>query len=103
MKNDIDTQIRVFVYDYLMAHGNPPAVAEIANQLSLTTESAKTRLASLKIGKTILVHPERGEVWMAGPFSAADTQYRVIGSRTSWWANCAWDMLGIAMINRRRC
>lgn len=98
MTNDIDTQIRVFVYDHLMAHGNPPAVAEIASHLSLTLENAKTRLAGLRIGKTILVHPVTGEIWMAGPFSSSRTQYRVIGSRTSWWANCAWDMLGVAMI-----
>ncbi len=35
---------------------------------------------------------------MAGPFSAAPTQYRVIGKSASWWANCAWDMFGVAML-----
>ena len=98
MNGDIDTRMRTFVYNRLTERGNPPTVAEIASHLSLGADDAKVRLAGLKIGKTILVSPATGEIWMAGPFSSAKTQYRVTGSRTSWWANCAWDMLGIPMI-----
>jgi hypothetical protein len=35
---------------------------------------------------------------MAGPFASGPSAYRVIGSSVAWWANCAWDMLGIAVI-----
>ena len=35
---------------------------------------------------------------MAGPFSAVPTSYRVRAGRRMWWANCAWDMLGIAAL-----
>lgn len=35
---------------------------------------------------------------MAGPFASEESPYRVSGKRTTWYANCAWDMLGIAMI-----
>lgn len=52
----------------------------------------------MNIGKTVLPHPETGEIWMAGPFAAAPTPYHVRGSTTSWYANCAWDMLGVASI-----
>lgn len=100
MTSDLGTEIRILVYDYLVERGNPPSVAEIANRLSMTDDEARTRLAGLKIGKTILVHPATGEISMAGPFSASKTQYRAVGSRTAWWANCAWDMLGIPMIAR---
>ena len=98
MNGDIAARIRIFAYDHLVERGIPPTIAEIAGHLSLADEDARERVASLKIGKTILVHPSTGEIWMAGPFSALPTQYRVTGSRTSWWANCAWDMLGIPMI-----
>jgi hypothetical protein len=33
---------------------------------------------------------------MAGPFAAQPTPYRVVAGTRAWWANCAWDMLGIA-------
>jgi hypothetical protein len=95
---DEATALRVLVYEWIMKHGVPPTTAEIGTALSISPASARLALAGLKIGKTVLPDPRTGEVWMAGPFSAAPTPYRVIGSRTSWWANCAWDMLGVAVL-----
>ena len=90
--------LRIFVYDHLSASGLPPTLAEIAKHFGTTPAVARHELAGLKIGKTILVHPESGEIWMAGPFSATKTDYQVVASGRSWWANCAWDMLGIPMV-----
>ena len=90
--------LRMFVYDHLAASGLPPTLAEIATRFGTTPAVARQELAGLKIGKTILVHPETCEIWMAGPFSAAKTDYRVVAGDRSWWANCAWDMLGIPMV-----
>ena len=90
--------LRSFVYDHLVANGWPPTLDEIAKHFGTTRSLARQKLAALKIGKTILVHPESGEIWMAGPFSAAKTDYQVVAGDRSWWANCAWDMLGIPMV-----
>ena len=92
------TALRIFVYDLLIASGRAPMVAEIAAHFGVADVEARSALKALRIGKTLLVHPHTAEIWMAGPFSAAKTAYRVTGSRTSWWANCAWDMLGIPVI-----
>ena len=32
---------------------------------------------------------------MAHPFSGVITDYRAVIEGRSWWANCAWDALGI--------
>ena len=98
MTPDVATRMRMFVYDRLIANGSMPSIDEIASRLGLARDDAKKRLADLRIGKTILVHPTTGELWMAGPFSSKKTQYRVVGRRASWWANCAWDMFGVAVI-----
>jgi hypothetical protein len=90
--------IRSFVYDHLVESGSPPTLAEIAAHFGTTRDVARQELGALKIGKTILVHPESGEIWMAGPFSAARTDYKLVAGDRSWWANCAWDMLGIPMV-----
>ena len=95
---DVATRMRMFVYDHLIATGFMPSIDDIAGHLQLSRVEATERLGGLKIGKTILVHPTTGEIWMAGPFSATETQYRVVGRRASWWANCAWDMFGVATI-----
>jgi hypothetical protein len=88
----------VFVYDELLARGQPPPSTSIAAHFDVAPADAREALANLKIGKTILVDPSSGEIWMAGPFAATETPYRVVGGRRTWWANCAWDMFGVAMI-----
>ena len=90
--------LRVFVYETIVSAGLPPSLGQIGNHFATTADDARQALASLKIGKTILVHPRTGEIWMAGPFASAPTSYRVTGSRCTWFANCAWDMLGIPVI-----
>src|SRR3954468_5041903 len=85
--------LRIHVYDHLLQRGVPPRAAEIARHFATDEASAKEALRSLRIGKTILVHPINGEIWMAGPFAAAPTAYRVTSGSTEWFANCAWDML----------
>jgi len=90
--------LRVFVYDDLLDRGTPPSIGDIAGRFAVAPNEARRALAELRIGKTILVHPHSGEIWMAGPFSAAETPYRVTLGRRQWWANCAWDMLGVAVL-----
>ena len=73
----------------------------IAAHFGTDVVSARDALANMRIGKTVLVNPRDGELWMAGPFSGTETPYRVRIGEKSWWANCAWDMLGIVtMVGR---
>jgi len=90
--------LRRFVYDEILSRGQPPTAKRIGDHFGIGPSDAKRRLAALKIGKTVLAHPETGEIWMAGPFAASATPYRVVGAHQMWWANCAWDMLGVAVI-----
>jgi hypothetical protein len=96
------TELRIFVYEWLFVHGKPPTSEEIAAAFGGSPEDARRALADLRVGKTVLTHPRTGEIWMAGPFSAIPTEYRVEGERTSWWANCAWDLLGVAVLANQR-
>jgi hypothetical protein len=91
-------ELRIYIYDVLLDRGTPPSVTEIARHYRKTAKDARTAIANLKIGKTVLPHPTTGEIWMCGPFAAEPTPYKVAGKHTAWHANCAWDMLGVAMI-----
>ena len=90
--------LRVFVYDELVDRGAPPSIATLGRRFDVPPNDARSALGELRIGKTILVHPQTGEIWMAGPFSAVETPYRVTLGDRQWWANCAWDMFGVAQI-----
>jgi hypothetical protein len=93
-----DRALRVRIYEWILERGSPPTSTELAGSLDATPEEIRRALAALKIGKTVLLAPRTGEIWMAGPFSAVETPYAVRGARTRWFANCAWDMLGVAVL-----
>ena len=90
--------LRIHIYDRLLEVGRPPTCQEIGTHFAISQADARRSIADMKIGKTVLPDPKTEEIWMAGPFSAEPTTYRVIGNRAQWFANCAWDMFGIAMI-----
>ena len=46
----------------------------------------------------IVLDPQTRDVWMAHPFSAVPTAYRVRSGNGSWFANCIWDGLGICAL-----
>jgi hypothetical protein len=43
----------------------------------------------------LVLHADGVTVRMANPFSADETPYRVVADGRHWFANCAWDALGI--------
>ena len=92
------TALRRFIYEEILANGTPPNTDRIAAQFGVDAADARRSLAAMKIGKTVLIHPKTGEVWMAGPFAASQTSYEVSRDGKRWWGNCAWDMLGVATL-----
>lgn len=90
--------LRRRAYSHILARGMPPTSVQLATHFAVKQAEVLRVLREMKIGKAILVHPSTGEIWMAGPFASSPTQYKVIGRSTQWWANCAWDMLGVASL-----
>jgi hypothetical protein len=93
-----DTELRVFIYEFIFARGRPPKASEIAERFAISEHDAKSRLRATKIGKTLLVDNASGEIWMAGPFASQPSGHEVRGARVTWWANCAWDALAIGIL-----
>src|SRR3979411_501345 len=91
----------VHIYDELLAHGTPPTSREIAEHFGTTPADAQRAMRELRVGKMLLPDPTTGEIWMGGPSSASPTPYTVTAGGVAWWANCAWDMLGIPALLRR--
>ena len=95
-----DTRVRLHLYDRFLADGRPPTAAETAEALGLSTEEAEAAYQRLEQGHVIVLAPASTDVWMANPFSAVPTPFRVItDDGRSWWGNCVWDGFGVlAMI-----
>lgn len=97
----INTLIRHHVYRHFIDVGSPPTVEETARALDLAVGEVERAYRRLDEDHALVLTPGALRIWMAMPLSAVSTAFRVRAGEQSWWANCAWDALGIpAMLGR---
>jgi hypothetical protein len=90
-----DWHVRYQIYQYFVANTRPPTVEELADHLSLSVDEIRQSYRRLNEGHTIFLEPGTDTLRMASPLSAVPTPYRVQVGERWYWANCAWDSLGI--------
>lgn len=93
--DDLTWSTRHFVYAYLVAHERPPTVDETATGLGIAPEEALAAYQWLHQRHALFLDADGRTIRMAHPFSAVPTEFRVYSNGHAYWANCAWDMLGI--------
>ena len=86
-----DLELRNKTYALFVELGRAPAAAELARRLR-EVEAAWRRLHE---AHALVLNPATTELRMANPFSAVPSAYRVRASGRWWYANCAWDALGV--------
>lgn len=97
---ELDRIVRLYVYGHFLEHGGPPDAKRIAEALHATSGAVRASLHRLAGDHVLVISRESGDILMAMPFSAKPTSFEVNAVERSWWANCAWDALGIpAMLN----
>ncbi len=90
--------VRVYIYDQMVATSVAPSTAETARALSCTPEEAAAAYRSLADARAIVLQPESTTIWMAMPFSNVQTAYTVIAGGRAYYAPCAWDAFGIPAV-----
>jgi hypothetical protein len=93
--DDLMWTVRAFIYDYLAAYERPPTIADTASALAIPSEAARGAYAWLHEHHAIFLDADGQAIRMAHPFSGVPTDFRVFAGGRAYWANCAWDMLGI--------
>ena len=91
-----DLAVRSAVYARFAAGDVPSAVA-VAADLAMDVDAVIECYERLAAAHVLVLDPDSREVWMAMPFSAVPTAFRVDGLGRQWFANCAWDAFGIAV------
>jgi alkylmercury lyase-like protein len=94
-QDERDWSVRLFVYQFLVEHERPPTSEETALALGVSDEQARAAYRSLHRRHALFLEPGTLDVRMAHPFSARPTPFRVHVGAHAYYANCAWDMLGI--------
>jgi alkylmercury lyase-like protein len=93
--DEVDLRIRNHVYASFVTTGNAPAPADVAGTLCLGENDVEDAYRRLHDAHALVLHPGTTEIRMLNPFSAVETPHRVDAGGRSWFANCAWDALGI--------
>ena len=95
MEEDQLWEIRAFVYQYFAETASPPSVEETASCFALTHEQAASAYETLHQRHAFFLQPGTHTIQMAWPFSGVETAYIVHANHKRYYANCAWDSLGI--------
>ena len=90
-----DQKVRLSIYEHIVETGLAPTNDNLADCLRVSREELVSSLVRLTSNRALVLFPDTNEIWMAHPFSAVPTPYPVRTNRMTYYANCAWDALGI--------
>jgi len=95
MDESLIWDIRAFVYRHFAETAHPATVDETASRFVLTHEQAVSAYEELHRHHAFFLKPSTHDILMANPFSGVETPFKVYTNNKTYFANCAWDSLGI--------
>ena len=98
MNESLLWQVRHFVYNHFAYTTLPPSVDDTAAHFNISPAEAGELYKELNNRHAFFLEPETLTVHMAWPFSAIPTNFKVHANGKIYYANCAWDMLGIPTV-----
>ena len=88
-------KVRHFVYNHFADTTHAPSVEDTAEHFNISNEEAGELYRKLHNRHAFFLEPETLTIRMANPFSGIPTDFKVHANSKTYYANCAWDMLGI--------
>ena len=92
---EFETQVKVAVYAHFAETGEAPALPAIAARVGADAARVREAYGRLREQRVLVLEPDGSSIRMAPPFSGVPTQHRVIAAGREFFANCAWDALGV--------
>ena len=92
---EFDTRVKLTVYNHFAMTGRRPSLAEVIERVGSDHESVLNAYGRLRVQRLLALEPDGSSIRMASPFSGVPTQHVVEASGIRYFANCAWDALGI--------
>lgn len=92
---DFLTSVKLAIYRHFAKTGVAPTPHDIASALGSTPNEIQEAYRHLRTNRVLLLERDGVTIRMAPPFSGVPTQHRVTVDGVKYFANCAWDALGI--------
>jgi hypothetical protein len=100
MDSDTIWDLRAFVYWHFAETTRPPSVSESAAHFDVPDEEIAAAYEELHNRHALFLQPGTHHIRMAFPFSGVESPFRVTANHKTYFANCAWDSLGIPVALR---
>ena len=91
----LDRAVRLHLFGQAAETGRVPVSGEIARSLGQTQAAIEDSLRRLAAARVVIPAPGSAEVWVANPFCAVPSAFRVEARGRTYWGVCIWDALGI--------
>ena len=96
-----DVQVKLAVYGHFAETGQRPAPEDVAERVRSDTRSVIDAYQRLRALRVLVLEGNGSSIRMAPPFSGIPTQHVVESEGIRYFANCAWDALGVPAALRR--
>ena len=93
---EFDTQVKLAVYRHFAETGRGPSPIQVAGRVGSEVASVLDAYQRLRAQRLLVLEPDGASIRMASPFSGVPTQHMVEAEGIQYFANCAWDALGVA-------
>jgi hypothetical protein len=93
---DLDTTVKLNIYETIARTTHAPTAQEAAYALGIPLADVQAAFERLYQKRLLVLEPgDPSRIRMAPPFSGIETPFRVKVQDKLYYANCAWDALGI--------
>jgi len=90
-----DLAIKLAVYRFFAETGRRPSSEDVAGRTGVPAQEVLEAYRRLRAQRVLVLEDDGMSIRMAPPFSGVETQHVVQSGGVSYFANCAWDSLGI--------
>jgi hypothetical protein len=98
---DFDLRVKLAIYHHFAESGGRPSADDVAGRVGASRDEVAECFGRLRAQRVLVLDGDGTQIRMAPPFSGVPTQHVVTSDGVSYFANCAWDALGIPAALRR--
>jgi hypothetical protein len=88
-------EVRLHVFQHVAATARMPSSSEVADAIGQPPAEIEQALRRLAADRLLILAPGTTNVWLAPPFCAVPSDFRVRSCGRTHWAICIWDAMGI--------
>jgi hypothetical protein len=92
---DLDLDVKLAIYSHFAETARRPSPGDVAERVAVPVDEVLDAYRRLRAQRVLVLEDDEASIRMAPPFSGVATQHRVDAGGLSYFANCAWDALGI--------